>query len=113
MFSIDGPWSPILLPICGALFAIAVAKSPAAAGEAQAASMKSSMIFILQSEGYGVSECLTTSLTCGRVVADSWCSAKGHGKAIAWGKTDDMTASTGIAAAKKPPAGALAISCAE
>jgi hypothetical protein len=120
LFSMDGPLPPLFLPLCGALLAIAIAKGPAQAIEAPAGTSKTYMIFIPQQDGYGVSDCMTSQSTCARVVADSWCSAKGYGKAIAWGAASDFTASirktsgsTATKASAKPPAGSIAISCTE
>jgi len=114
LFSVDGPLPPVFLPIGAALIALAVARSPAQALEAPPAPpvARSFMIFIPQSDGYGISECLKAETGCARVVANSWCSAKGYGKALAWGASADMTAKIATASTKTPP-GSFAISCAE
>ena len=39
---------------------------------------------VAANDGYGLEECLAGS-ECGRVVADSWCEAHGHGHALAFG----------------------------
>jgi hypothetical protein len=46
---------------------------------------------IAASEGYGVEDCLAEGGECGRVVADAWCEAHGHGAAISFGVADDVT----------------------
>lgn len=49
-------------------------------------------IFIIAAaDGYGVEDCLSEGGECGRVVADAWCEAHGHGAAIAFGPDDDVT----------------------
>jgi hypothetical protein len=53
---------------------------------------------ISDQEGYGLLECLTGKDDCGKIVADSWCAAHGHGAARAFGRADDVTASTDVAA---------------
>jgi hypothetical protein len=60
-------------------------------------------IFIIAaSDGYGVEDCLAEGGECGRVVADAWCEAHGHGAAIAFGPADDVTDAipAGVAAKK-------------
>lgn len=82
----------------------------AAAHSAQASAGK--LFVIPDSDGYGVSECLTGAAACGRSVADSWCAAHGQGAATAWGRAEDITAS--ISDADKPKlasANALLVRC--
>jgi hypothetical protein len=57
---------------------------------------------IAAADGYGVEDCLAEGSECGRVVADAWCEAHGHGAAIAFGPADDVTdaISVGVAANK-------------
>ena len=69
------------------------------------------LFFIPDSDGYGVSECLTGTSACGKVVADSWCEAHGQGAAVAWGKAEDITASIADASGKTARAGALVVRC--
>lgn len=77
---------------------------------AQAAPGK--LFVIPDSDGYGVSECLTGSTGCGKVVADSWCEAHGQGAALAWGKAEDITASIGDAdQAKAVTANSVVVRC--
>lgn len=57
-------------------------------------------IFIVAgADGYGVEDCLAQKSECGRVVADAWCEAHGHGAAIAYGPAADVTDAilTGVA----------------
>lgn len=130
LFSIDGPLPPILLPIGGALLALALSRGPAQAdpvlaiGPAPKLTMrvnslpapspvqKTHTFFIAQKDGYGLSDCLLSGAACGQVVANSWCSAHGWGLAKVWGSTNDMTAST-AGDAKAPPKDHIALTCAE
>lgn len=112
LFSVDGPLPPIFLPICAAIVAVAAIKGPAVAAELSAPVTKAYMVYIPQQDGYGLADCLLAKRACGKVVADSWCSANGHGRALAWGSTNDMTATISKAAIK-PPANAIAVSCSE
>lgn len=112
LFSVDGPLPPILLPVCGALLTLAIAKGPVSAAETTSQAPKTFTFYIAAQSGYGLGDCLSSMGACGRIVADSWCSAKGYGKARAWGATEDMTASVKTVASR-PPAGKIAITCAE
>lgn len=69
---------------------------------------------IADQDGYGVLECLTEGSSCGKIVADAWCEAHGHGPSRAFGKAEDITASTRASAPQQPPApGAAVIACAD
>jgi hypothetical protein len=50
-----------------------------------------STFIIAASEGYGVEDCLAERSECGRVVADAWCEAHGHGASLSYGLADDVT----------------------
>ena len=79
------------------------------------------LFIIPAADGYGISECFDAGADCGRVVADAWCEAHGHGKAEAFGKAEDITASIKAgkdAAAIKLPetavdAAAIVVKCGE
>ena len=43
---------------------------------------------IAANDGYGLEDCLSTGGECGRVVADAWCEAHGHGHALSFGPKD-------------------------
>lgn len=107
LFSLDGPFPPILVPLVGLMLALAAARGPAVAAPG-----KTHSFIIPASEGYGIVNCFESGAKCGPVVADSWCSAHGYGKATAWGRTDDMTASLGTVT-KRPAKGSLIITCGE
>jgi hypothetical protein len=59
---------------------------------------------IAANDGYGVQDCLGEGGECGRVVADAWCEAHGHGAALAFGRADDVTGAIRIAAPAATPA---------
>jgi hypothetical protein len=67
-------------------------------------------VYIVPAGGYSVDECLWRSADCGRVVADAWCEANGHGKARAYGSAKDITFSAGIQV-KAPPRDSIVIAC--
>jgi len=77
----------ILPPI--SFFVLASAISLSATHVAHAA--EGSTFIIAASEGYGVEDCLAERGECGRVVADAWCEAHGHGASISYGLADDVT----------------------
>jgi hypothetical protein len=98
----------IIAPLLAALMAAAAFQ-----GRAEAASAPQIYV-ISDNEGYGVVECLTQKRDCGKIVADSWCEAHGHGMAVAFGRADDITASIPNASADpKPVSGAAIIRCAD
>ncbi len=59
---------------------------------------------IAANDGYGVQDCLGEGGECGRVVADAWCEAHGHGAALAFGRADDGAGAIRIAAPAATPA---------
>jgi hypothetical protein len=65
---------------------------------------------IPRDEGYGIAECLSAGAPCARTVADAWCSAMGRGPSIAFGLTDDETASI-EKAALAPKSGGFRVTC--
>jgi hypothetical protein len=67
----------------------ALAWSGAQAGQAPIG--QGHVFIIAAADGYGVEDCLAEGGECGRVVADAWCEAHGHGPAIAFGLADDVT----------------------
>jgi hypothetical protein len=52
-------------------------------------------------DGYGISDCLISDRSCGKIVADAWCQAHGRAAALAYGLASDITASL-PPAAKNP-----------
>jgi hypothetical protein len=67
---------------------------------------------IAATEGYGVEDCLAEGGECGRVVADAWCEAHGHGAAISFGIADDVTGAISSVATVKS-AGPYIVRCGE
>jgi len=95
----------IAVPLLAGLLALAASQNNAAAA--------SRTFVISPSEGYGVQECLSNGKTCGKIVADAWCEAHGHGAAQAYGKAEDITASipSDSGLTEKPDPKALLVSC--
>ena len=58
--------------------ALASASGAARAGETHEYEIKAN-------DGYGLEDWLSTGDECGRVVADAWCEAHGHGHALTYG----------------------------
>ena len=73
------------------------------------------LFFIPASAGYGISECFAAGSHCGRIVADAYCESRGRGKAIAFGRADDITAAIPAEEKKKRAieTDSLVVSCAE
>ena len=69
-------------------------------------------VFVIgASEGYGISDCFTAGVACGRIVADSWCESHGRGAATAYGLASDITASVEKVRAEALEPGAVIITC--
>jgi len=75
----------IILPLMAGLALAAIA------GRSQVQAAGRNSFVINDNEGYGITECLTNGSACGRVVADAWCEAHGHGVSVAFGRADDVT----------------------
>ncbi len=86
-------WAPIGRRAFASLFAGVLIVAGCSFG-AYAEAGPSAAYIISDQEGYGLLECLTGKNDCGQIVADSWCAAHGHGAARAFGRADDVTAST-------------------
>jgi hypothetical protein len=100
-------WPTIIAPLAAGLLATAVMQSKALAAPRP-------VYVISDREGYGVVECLTQNHDCGKIVADSWCEAHGHGPAAAFGRADDITASiTPVGGKQLQQSGAAIITCSE
>jgi hypothetical protein len=81
-------WPRIIAPLLAGLTLAAAYQN-----NSQAAPAARPSYVISEHDGYGVIECLTQKKDCGKIVADSWCEAHGHGPAAAYGRADDITAS--------------------
>jgi len=93
-----------------ALFAFGLAGMSITSG----ASAQSERSFLVPAnDGYGIADCLAEGASCGKIVADAWCQAKGLGKAIGFGPVDpaDVTASVKTAQASAPAARSYTITC--
>ncbi len=65
-------------------------------------------------DGYGIGECLHQGSACGRVIADAWCEAHGHARALAFGSASDATGTLpGPVTATKVSADDVLIRCGE
>ncbi len=73
-----------------AVFALAlIAASAASAAETEG------RFLIPANDGYGLADCLEVGSSCGGVVANAWCEAKGFREATGFGRAEpsDVTAS--------------------
>ncbi len=100
----------IVAPLIGGLLLAAAYQSGARAAPVDA---PRGIYVISDHEGYGIVECMTQKRGCGKIVADSWCEAHGHGPALAFGQADDVTSSIGPASRAKTSAGAAVVTCSD
>lgn len=99
--------------LAAAVFAAALAPVAFQPPHALAQS-KSKMLTIPANSGYGIEECFAPGVACGKVVADAYCEAHGFGAALAFGKSEDITASIVVASTTTAPEkGALVVACSE
>ena len=68
----------VLLPLMAGLLILATF------GRSNVQAAGNNTFVINDTEGYGITECLTNGSSCGRVVADAWCEAHGRGHALAF-----------------------------
>jgi hypothetical protein len=87
-----------------------VALSAGCASGGQAAEAGNSFV-VVAADGYGVEDCLAEGEERGRVVADAWCEAHGHGLAISFGLVDDVTGAIATKVAAKKPRNPYIIRC--
>lgn len=74
------------IPGCGAvILPLLVAALAQASASAPARATPTHQYEIAANDGYGLEDCLSAGAECGRVVADAWCEAHGHGHALAFG----------------------------
>jgi len=85
----------------------------ASAGFAEAQEGAGHAFIISAAAGYGVEDCLGEGGDCGRVVADAWCEAHGHGAAISFGRAEDVTGSIGVTQARAKADAPYVITCGE
>ena len=79
----------ILVPLLAGLLLTSTLFSASQAAESR-------LFVIPSSDGYGISECFEPGRDCGPIVADAWCEAHGHSRALAFGKAEDGTASVEV-----------------
>lgn len=91
-----------LLPLAGASFGV-VHAAPGAVPEPLAFAVPTE-------DGYGIDTCMQGGSNCGQAVANAFCEAHGHLKAVAFG-TADITASTSGAAMQTARDGDVMIRC--
>jgi hypothetical protein len=101
--------APCLSAFVPLLLSLALAAVPA--GPGQAASGHS--FIVSAADGYGVEDCLGEGGDCGRVVADAWCEAHGHGAAISYGRAEDVTGVIAVAASADKSQTPYVITCGE
>jgi hypothetical protein len=97
---------PVLIPL---LLSLPMATSPA--GQSQAATAHA--FIVSATDGYGVQDCLGNGDECGRIVADAWCEAHGHGAAITYGRAEDVTGAISLASASDKTRAPYVITCSE
>jgi hypothetical protein len=92
-----------LLALVAGLLVLWAAQIPTRAAQIQT-------FTIPATDGYGIEDCMTTDKACGRIVADAWCKAHGLAMSLAFGRADDVTASTGTPTAAVEPS-AFIVTC--
>ncbi|HXY59470.1 MAG TPA: hypothetical protein VEH76_12925 [Methylocystis sp.] len=107
----QAPWARFLLPLAAGAALAAAYHGEGAAAPAQ----PPHAVYVLSdAEGYGLADCIAQRRECGQIVADSWCEAHGHARALAFGAADDVTGAISLGASKPAaPAGAAMVSCAD
>ncbi len=103
-------WPSILAPLLAGLLVAAVYNGHSQAAPAAA---QRTVYVLSDHEGYGLVDCISQKRECGKVVADSWCEAHGHGPALAFGGADDVTGAIANIRATKTEPGAAMVSCSE
>jgi hypothetical protein len=112
MFILSSKYEKSFWPRLAAPFVAGLLVSAAYQANAQAAPTPTYVI--AEEDGYGVLECLIQKSECGKTVADAWCESHGHGPANAFGRAEDITASTSADAPRQPAnPGAAIVSCSE
>lgn len=102
-------WPSILAPLLAGLLAAAAYN-----GHSQAATVSARQVYVVNdNDGYGLTDCISQKRECGKVVADSWCEAHGHGPALAFGGAEDVTGALPGSRAPKPQPGAALVTCAD
>jgi hypothetical protein len=89
-----------------AALALATTSSLMLTGVSSLAKPRVQDFIIAGHDGYGTQECLVSHSSCGRIVADAWCEAKGFKNAQSYraASPDDVTGAISAAPAKGPEA---------
>jgi hypothetical protein len=103
----QSPWPRILAPLLAGLALAAACHEVRAAPEA-----RRPVYVIADNEGYGLVECISQKRECGKIVADSWCEAHGHGPALFFGGAEDVTGAIETTSDSKKLEGAV-VTCAD
>ena len=103
----QSPWLRILAPLLAGLLVAAAYQGASRAAPAP----RNAVYVISDSEGYGLVECIVQKRDCGKIVADGWCEAHGHGPAVGFGVADDVTGAISASSSASKPA--AMVSCSE
>ncbi|MGA8171398.1 MAG: hypothetical protein WB816_11310 [Methylocystis sp.] len=103
----QSPWPRLLAPMLAGLLLAAAYQSAAHATTAA----RDSSYLISDNDGYGLVDCITQKRECGKIVADGWCEAHGHGPATTFGAAEDVTGA--ISASSSPSKSAAMVICSE
>ncbi len=105
-------WPSILAPLLAGLLATALYNGHSQAATSPTGSARQVYV-VSDSDGYGLTDCISQKRECGKVVADSWCEAHGHGPALAFGGAEDVTGALPGARAPTPQSGAALVTCSD
>jgi hypothetical protein len=103
----QSPWLRLLAPLLAGLLIAAAHQGSSHAAPAN----RNAVYVIADNEGYGLVDCITQKRECGKIVADGWCEAHGHGPAIAFGAAEDVTGA--ISVSSQAPKTAAMVSCSD
>jgi hypothetical protein len=96
----------IILSLMAGLVFLTAMRVSARAGQTQT-------FVIPANDGYGIAECLMPGVACGETLANAWCEAHGLSKSVAYGPSDDVTASTGASDTPHAAPGSFIVTCQE
>jgi hypothetical protein len=101
------PWLRLLAPLMAGLLIAAAYQGASRAAQTQ----RNAVYQISDSDGYGLVDCIVQKRECGKIVADGWCEAHGHGPAVGFGVAEDVTGA--ITASGSAPISAAIVTCSE
>jgi hypothetical protein len=102
----EHPFRRIVVPLGVGLIALAALSRAPAQAEPRT--------YVVESrEGYGISDCFTRGVACGKVAANAWCESQGRGAAVAFGLASDVTGAIADKekSGEKPAADSVIITC--